>query len=366
MKVLFLTNLPSPYRVKFFSELGNLCELTVLYERKSASDRDDKWKVKADNTFTEIFLHGKTIDTDNSFCPEVLKYLSSDYDVIVIGMYSTYTAMLAMLWMKLCRIPYYISTDGGFIVEESSTKKRFKTMLLSSAKYWLGTGKIAREYLVYYGANNDQIFDYPFSSLDEKDILPEIMRYEDKVQLRNKLSIKGKKVIITVGQFIHRKGLDILLNAFRKIKKDDIELLIIGGSESRLIEEFGEEIPYGVTILPFMSKDELFEYYKAADLFVLPTREDVWGLVINEAMACGLPVITTEKCGSGAELIEEGRNGYIVPVEDVDALAMSMKKILESNSLEEKGIESLRIIEKYTFQTMAKTHYDIFCRNKMG
>lgn len=115
-----------------------------------------------------------------------------------------------------------------------------------------------------------------------------------------------------------------------------------------------------------MSKDELFEYYKAADLFVLPTREDVWGLVINEAMACGLPVITTEKCGSGAELIEEGRNGYIVPVEDVDALAMSMKKILESNSLEEKGIESLRIIEKYTFQTMAKTHYDIFCRNKMG
>ena len=118
MKVLFLTNLPSPYRVKFFSELGNLCELTVLYERKSASDRDDKWKVKSDNTFTEIFLHGKTIDTDNSFCPEVLKYLSSDYDVIVIGMYSTYTAMLAMLWMKLCRIPYYISIDGGFIVEE--------------------------------------------------------------------------------------------------------------------------------------------------------------------------------------------------------------------------------------------------------
>ena len=48
MKVLFLTNLPSPYRVKFFSELGNLCELTVLYERKSASDRDDKWKVKAE------------------------------------------------------------------------------------------------------------------------------------------------------------------------------------------------------------------------------------------------------------------------------------------------------------------------------
>ena len=366
MKVLFLTNLPSPYRVKFFSELGKLCELTVIYERESASDRDAKWRVKSDNTFTEIFLRGKTIGTDNSFCPEVLKYLSSDYDVVVIGMYSTYTAMLAMLWMKLRHIPYCISTDGGFIKEESPAKELFKTKLLSSAKYWLGTGKIAREYLLHYGANNEQIFDYPFTSIDDKDILTEITGYEVKAQLRNKLSIKGNKVIISVGQFIHRKGFDILIDAFRKIHADGIELLIIGGTESRLIEEIGNEIPDGVTIRPFMSKEELFEYYKAADLFVLPTREDVWGLVVNEAMACGLPIITTEKCGSGVELVKEDRNGYIVPIEDVDGLAMSMKKILESNTLEEKGTESLRIIERYTFQTMAKTHFDIFFCNMRG
>ena len=364
MKALFLTNLPSPYRVKFFSELGKLCELTVLYERRSASDRDAKWKVKSDNTYNEIFLHGKKLGTDNSFCPEVLKYISPDYDAIVIGMYSTYTAMLAMLCMKLRHIPYCISTDGGFVKEESSAKERLKTILISSGQYWLGTGKMARDYLLHYGATNNRIFDYPFTSIDVKDILPEITDYEEKIRLRDKLVIKGNKVIITVGQFIHRKGFDILVDAFRKIYTDDMELLIVGGTEKSLIEEIGEAVPDGVSIRPFMSKNELFEYYKAADLFVLPTREDVWGLVVNEAMACGLPVITTENCGSGAELVKEGRNGHIVPVEDIDGLAMCMRELLNSNSLREKGVESLRIIEKYTFQTMAKTHYDIFCRNK--
>ena len=72
-----------------------------------------------------------------------------------------------------------------------------------------------------------------------------------------------------------------------------------------------------VHFIDFKNKDTLKEYYHVADVFVLPTREDIWGLVINEALAYGLPVITTDKCMAGLEMIENGKNGYIIPVNDV-------------------------------------------------
>ena len=76
-----------------------------------------------------------------------------------------------------------------------------------------------------------------------------------------------------------------------------------------------------VHFIDFKNKDILKEYYYVADVFVLPTREDIWGLVINEALAYGLPVITTDKCMAGLEMIEDGKNGYIIPVNSVKKLA---------------------------------------------
>lgn len=180
MKVLFLTNVPSPYRVGFFTELGKKCELTVLYERREASDRDKNWKANAGKTYHEIYLEGLEVGTDNSFCPNVIRYLKAEYDIVVIGMYSTFTAMIAMTWMKLNHKQYIISTDGGFIREESKIKRKFKTLWLSSANFWLGTGKLAREYMCYYGAKNECIFDYPFTSIDVSDIIPKVLESKEK------------------------------------------------------------------------------------------------------------------------------------------------------------------------------------------
>lgn len=360
MKVLFMVNLPSPYRVHFFTELGKKCELTVLYERTSAGDRDTKWKEEAGTSYKEIYLKGKNIGADNSFCPDVIRYLNRDYDIVVVGMYSTYTAMLAMTWMKLKRISYVISTDGGFVRKESSLKRKFKTMWLSSAKYWMGTGKLAREYLKYYGANDDKIFDYPFTSVDEEDLLTEKISLDEKKQLRKKLGITAEKVVVSVGQFIPRKGFDILLRACKQISCQNTVVLLIGGTEEAFKREVSKEVPDYIKIYPFMVKQELFQYYKAADLFILPTREDVWGLVINEAMACGLPVITTDRCGAGVELVKEGKNGCIVKAEDENALAESLRKMLYSGNLERQGRCALRTMKKYTYQSMAEKCYCIF------
>ena len=105
--------------------------------------------------------------------------------------------------------------------------------------------------------------------------------------------------------------------------------------------------------LKVKTKKELSEYYKAADIFVLPTREDIWGLVINEAMAYGLPVVTTNKCVSGVELVKDYKNGFIINVDDVKQLAYAINLILSDDILREKmSKESLKTIDKYTIENM--------------
>ena len=92
---------------------------------------------------------------------------------------------------------------------------------------------------------------------------------------------------------------------------------------------------------------------------MLPTREDIWGLVVNEAMAFGLPVITTDRCVAGLELVENGVTGYIVPVEDADALAEKMNEALSGNC-EAMGAAALERVRPYTIENMASVHLEIF------
>lgn len=167
------------------------------------------------------------------------------------------------------------------------------------------------------------------------------------------------KVVISVGQFIYRKGYDVLIKAWARCPKN-AELYIIGGEPTeeylRLVQEMHMS---NIHFLKFKSKNVLKEYYKAADLFVLPTREDIWGLVINEAMAAGLPVITTNKCVAGLELVNDGENGYIVPINNSKILSEKINCILSSDELMKKmSANSLRKIHRYTIEQMAKKHID--------
>ena len=104
-----------------------------------------------------------------------------------------------------------------------------------------------------------------------------------------------------------------------------------------------------ILFVEFKRKEELAEYYKMADLFVLPTREDIWGLVINEAMAKGLPIITTDKCVAGLELIQNGMNGQIVKSDDISAIRDAVLYWLNQNekARNRAGEKSLQEIKYY-------------------
>ena len=125
MKVLYLTNIPSPYRVKFFSMLGKECELTVLYELKRASNRDKNWKSGRAISFHEVYMRTYQTIADGGVTLDVFQYLDTQkYDLIIVGTHGTPTAKLAMLYMRLRHIPYtlnidVISRDTGKIKDKS-------------------------------------------------------------------------------------------------------------------------------------------------------------------------------------------------------------------------------------------------------
>ena len=357
-RVLFLTNCPSPYRVAFFNELSKYVDLTVLFELESIKNRDDKWKSDETISYNAIFLKSKRQTEEGAFCPEVKKYIKEfRNDVIIIGGYSTPTGMYAITYMKFYHIPFMLNSDGGLIKQDSFIKKIIKTHFIKSATWWLSTGENCTKYLVHYGAKEERIYKYPFSSIRSQEI--QKVTDTEKQEIRKQLGITEKKVILFVGSFIHRKGIDILLKACRDF--EDTALVLVGGNT---IPDFAKDAEKDcechIYIEGFKTGTEIKRYYQASDIFILPTREDIWGLVVNEAMAAGLPIITTDHCGAGLDMIVNGENGYIVPVDDVKSLSDAMGKLLNDEELcwyiSSNNIEK---IKKYTIEEMAIRHKEI-------
>lgn len=362
MKVLFLTNIPSPYRVEFFNLLSEKCDLTVIYERRTASDREDDWYINNNNTikYKVHFLKGINYSNDASIAPGVVNFLYKEkYDIIVVSGYSSATQMLAITTLKLKKIPYILNVDGGIIKHESSFKRWYKTKLISGANCYLSTGKACDEFLMHYGAPKDRLKRYPFTSIRKKDILVAPLLKSEKESYKPKVHCDYNKMILSVGQPIPRKGFDILIKAMAQINDSSIGVYIVGGKPNDECRELlGQYKLTNIHFVPFMKKEKLADYYKAADLFVFPTREDIWGLVINEAMSFGLPIITTDKCNAGLELIRE--NGVIVPGNNEVELTKAINSVIDSEGISSMAAHSLDIIKKYSFEEMVQRHIEIF------
>lgn len=358
MKVLWLTNIPSPYRIKFFNELGKQCDLTVLFEVRSSLERDNSWADFNIECFTPVFLAGKRIGASNAICPGVIKHIKKEYDHIVVTNFSSPTGIIAICFLRMMRIPFEIESDGGFPGNGKGVKERIKCWVLKGANRYFSTAEQHDRYYLQYGVKKSKIVRYPFTSINFRDILDAPVKSEIKENLRKKLGLSEKKIILGVGQFIYRKGFDVLLSCYDKLP-DNVGIYLIGGSPTKEYMEVakGKE---RIHFIEFKLKNELADFYQAADVFVLPTREDIWGLVINEAMAYGLPVVTTTQCVAGLELITNNKNGFLVQVDSVDELADSIVKALMMNENNFLSYNCLDIIRRYTIENMAKCHIEIW------
>lgn len=353
MKVFILTTVMAPYRVQLFSEIGKHCDLYVCFEQMRSAERNDNWYDEGSANFHLVKLE-KWNTSLHTIKWETVKHVRTIRpDVVIAYEYHTRTSLVLLSYCQAKQIPYIINCDGAFI--KKSIKDVVKKLYISKAKGFISSGRMANEYLLNYGAIESRIHFNHFTSLHEKNILDKISSLEEKNLARRDNGIAEQQVILAVGQFVHRKGFDVLLKAAADFSRE-IGVYIIGGKVTpeykQIVNEFNLE---NVHFIDFMAPEELRRYYIAADLFVLPTREDVWGLVINEAMACALPVVTTDRCVAGVEMIKNDINGYIVPTENPDELYHAVDKIL-SDDVKRKNMasENLKTIRDYTYENSAQ------------
>lgn len=368
VKILILMTHPAPYRIIFFKELSKYVDLTVMYEAENYKGIDSReWNIdKNKKTYKEIYLtKSKKINGDFINSLGVLKIIDDSYDCVIVMAHGTLCSKIAIMYMRLLKMPYVLNIDGvlPYVMEKESKIKYFmKKIFYNGADMYITTGKQSVKYLEHYSINNKMIKFYHFTSVYDDDVLSKIITEEEKV-IKKKLLNIDKKMILYVGRVISIKGIDALLNVAKLLScNHDIEFYVIGGNTDDKYKHIIKNNYYkNIRFIPYMNKTALDKYYEAADVFFLPTEQDTWGLVINEAMAKGLPVVTTENCGAGMEMVENNKNGFIVKVNDALDMADKIKKIMENDELRENMKKySLSIAKKFTLENMIQDHLKFF------
>ncbi len=343
MKALFYCKAISPYRNEFFNHLATLCDLTVCYEVENSEHkhRDAKWFEGQEVKYNKVKLNRKRalIRFSKGDIESVLK--EGSFDIVILGHYLSFTAYDAIKFCKKNKVKIGVSADGAKVKKEKKLITFVKRHLLKGCNFVLSPSQQTDEYFLRYCVKKENIFRYNFTSLAQRDIMPFTARENRPV------------TILSVGQFIHRKGFDILI---RLAKDINAQIVICGAEPTEEYLRLSEQCNASITFLGFKRKEELKQVYLDADIFVLPTREDVWGLVINEAMNYSLPIVTTNACVAGVELLD---GEWVVNVDEKDILNAICKLVNDYELRQTVGKINNEKIQGFTIENMAERVYEI-------
>lgn len=361
MKILWLTNYPSPYRVDFFNEFGKYVELTVIFENtiEQQTHRNKDWFDSNYENFRAIFLkQDRKFDKVNQALNLVMEISN---DLIVLGDYSTCVSVAIAYRLLMKHVRYAISIDGAYLRKGNFFKYLLKKSIIKGAGLYLSSSKTSDEYLIYHGAKKEVIYRYSFTSLREKDILTSPLSNYEKEKLRKDLNINEKMSALLVGRFVKIKGIDFVLKHAKQYE-DMLHFYIAGDKPTKeYLDIIKDQEIKNVHFIGFQKKEDLKKYYQACDLFIFPTRYDPWGLVVNEAMANAMPILSTDKSSAALHFIQNGLNGYIYPVDNELLYIKYLDELYaRKDSLQEMGIRNLQIIRSYTIENMAIEHKCIF------
>ena len=274
--------------------------------------------------------------------------LRGRYDMVLFMMgWGSLTAMLGILTCRLAGIPFFLYGDSSFPPPEDTLGRRiraaFLRRLFRRATGFMVSGVLNAEYYRHYGADPKRFFLLPWAVDNE--------RFADACRIA-----PGERDAVTFvfsGKLVARKDPMTLLRAFERMpSRGRAALLFLGDGELRpaleaYVREHGLE---GVSFAGFINQTELPKHYAAGDVFVLPSTYEPRGAVINEAMACGLPVIVTDRCGSIGDIVLDGDNAFVYPAGDADALAAFMERLVADPALRARMAQRSReIIGTWTF-----------------
>lgn len=313
-KVLFVFNHPAPYKVRLLNELATFLDLTVIFERGKNSDREKNFYFETKYNFKTHYVKGIKVGKEGFISFGVRNYIKKNkFDLVIMNGYSHMAEMISIKYLQKHKIPYCLYINGGIINKsESNFKRNYKTKLITGADFYMSPDKNSNNYLVYYGADKSKIYNYPYSTVYENEILTHIPTQLEINELRKAKNIDSKYVYVSCGQLIPRKNYMSLIKYWPE-DKDKLLLIIGEGKQRQEIEQYLMQNPNkNVKLLGFLSRKDIFEYYKLSDAFLFPSKEDIYGHVINEALSQGLPIISSSKVNASLKLINEGRNGYII------------------------------------------------------
>ncbi len=356
MKTLFVFNHPAPYKVHIFNELNKLTDIQVVFEREKASDRPDSFYADNEYDFPVLFLKRGAIGKEDSISGELKKFIKkhhNEYDLIVMNGYSKIAELRAIRYMIRHNIPYVLQINGGVIKKESKFKKNLKTHFISNAYKYFSPCLKADEYLVYYGANPKDIYHYPYGNYFASEILKKTLTPQEKEKIRKKWKLPSGPLFINASQFIERKNNVQLIELFKN-RPESLLLVGSGKEKDKYQKIISDNKINNVHIMDYQPKEALFEIMSVCDFFITLSREDIFGHTTLEAMANGLPVISSDKVVSSVEIIKNGKNGFLVDIDNNDSIVSAL-----DNALSLSPKEALKTAQKNTVEQSAKTLYEL-------
>ncbi|ELB31451.1 TPA: glycosyltransferase family 4 protein [Enterococcus faecium] len=354
MKITFLTYSMAPYRTK---QLEHIIEKTnvdidVLYIGLKTKSRT--WKIEKSNKFREIHFKGIGKLGNHFLYYKGVKDIIKNTDILMLGGYNSTAAYQFTYYAKKYNKKVIFVFDGIAPKNNKETSKvrhLIKSLIINNVDAFFANGQVSFDYLISNFSVNPQNIYNQYLTVDVDTISKIYQQHKQQV-----VSEKRKKefIIMYSGRLLHRKRVIDLVKAISEIKTSiPVKLVVVGDGEEKnnLIKE-SIKLNINIEFIKFINDQrKLFEQYCLVDCLVLPSEDDPWGLVVNEAAAAHLPVIVSDGCGCIYDLVKNGYNGFVYPSKDVEELTRKLNQLVDDKEKAvEMGENSFKIISSWTYR----------------
>lgn len=363
-RLVILTELIAPYRIPVFNALAAVPEIdlhVIFLSETDASLR--QWRVYSEEirfSYEVLPSWRRRLGKYNILLNQnvTLALRDSNPEVVLCGGYNYVASWQAMLWAKRngIRLLLWCESTAGDERRNRLLVEMMKEKFVQNCNGYVVPGKSSYAYLRSLGVPGENLFLAPNAVDNVLFSRREHLARLKEDRLRCELGLP-QRYFLFVGRLIKAKGVFDLLEAYARLSpalREQFGVAFAGdGPERAPLEAAAHSIFPGSVHFPgFVHRDDLVSYYSLADCLVFPTHSDPWGLVVNEALACGLPVICTAVAGCAADLVHG--NGRVVPARDPAQLAAAMQELGCDPDLRSRmSCESRRIIQAYSPEACA-------------
>jgi glycosyltransferase involved in cell wall biosynthesis len=336
---------PTPYRAPLLDRVDALpeVELTVIYAAETVAGRT--WRVEPRHR--AVFLRGvrvpgadRVLHHDYPVTPGIARALGQARpEVVVVSGWSTFTAQATIAWCRARDVPYVLVVESHDAGPRPGWRRRIKgavvPRVVGGASGALVTGTLARRSMIERGAPPERVRVFA-NTID----VEEFGRQADRLaprreELRATLGAESDDVVVlSVARLAPEKGHDALVHAVAEAGDPRLLLVLAGGGPEReRLEELARVRGVRVVFAGDLDWERIVETYVAADVFALLSEREPWAVVVNEAAACGLPLVLSDRVGAAHDLLHDGENGALVAAGDVDAAAVALRRLAADEEL---------------------------------